>query len=257
MLEWLQQSDFGDCRLAPLLNSYPALAAGIDPFMKWCIDSIAVLRPASPDQRNVALTHLALAQLAMKLSQARSALGQKHQPRCLPIQSVDQFKKKLSARFRLTNLTQGLNHAELYPATAMDGKASRLINGNEQLIFKNHTDSGSHRSRKTRLKRTLRLPAITASHRGGHPKRRDAQHIALLNPITTANTAAVDSDLAGSQHAINPGLGDTLKAGQQKVIDPLSRLLWTNRPLLNALTSAAARRRPRRQIPSQAGWPQF
>jgi hypothetical protein len=182
--------------------------------MKRRIDSIAGLRPASPNNREITLAHLALAQLAMKLGQAGSALGQKHQSGCFTIQSVHQFKKKLAARLGLADLAQSLNHAKLHAAAPMNGKASGLINCDEKLVFKNYMDSGGYRFCKARLDCAVRLSTVTALHRSRQPKRRDTQHVALLNPIVTANPAAIDTDLTGSQHAIDPGLRNAFEAGE-------------------------------------------
>ena len=100
----------------------------------------------------------------------------------------------------------------------MNRHASRLVDGQQMLVFQQHRKITRRHEAGRALLHRLRLVERLLRH----AHRRHAQHIAQLKPGISLDTPLVDAHLAGTDHAVDMGFGNAFKVAHQKIVHALA-----------------------------------
>jgi len=200
------------------VDAHPALAVARRELVQRCADHLPALRPLAAYQYAVALVDAAFAKLRVKTGQ-RLALFRDHEHAAgVAVESMDELEER---RLRALE-TQPLDQPERDSAATVYGEPGRLVDDEQRVVLVEHRDAQPRRASRRRPRSTRGVAPCADRVARRDPDRRDAQHVADLEPPLRIHAAAVHPDLAAAQDPVDVARRHPLEVAQQEVVDALA-----------------------------------
>ena len=165
--------------------------------------------PTTAYQHEIALVDLPLTQGGMQGGQREALLGDQEETRGVAIEAMHELEEPRLG----TRRPELLDEAERNTGPAVNGKAGRLVEGEECVVFveDGHPEAGGPGGRHP------------GAGRRGSPDGRQPDDVAQRQPAVRAGTPLVHPHLPAAQDAIDVALGHALEDAGQEVVDALTR----------------------------------